>query len=118
MEIWTDKLDVITGKIRNLLDAYIDVKSENESLKNEINHLKVEIVQFEEQLNYINSEQINAVETVSTLSTKTSDISTPNPDLTQKNKEHSDGMKTKLDEIIEELDQCIQIIQSNSYGSK
>ncbi|MCZ2101868.1 MAG: hypothetical protein LC107_10070 [Chitinophagales bacterium] len=118
MENWNEKLEIISGKVRNLLDAFHRLQSENSSQKEEINRLKVEIDQIRAQKNNINSEQTNQVTTVIEQSANRSDDTTGVQHHSDFKNQKNDHVKTQLDEIIEDLDRCIQIIQTNANGKQ
>ena len=118
MENWTEKLDIISDKVKNLLGAYHGLKSENETLKIEIDHLKVEVEQFKKQNLNINSEQTDQVVTVTERHIKDTESNAENTEKLYDNTQNSNRLKTQLDEIIEDLDHCIHIIQTTANGKK
>lgn len=116
MENWTKQLELLSEKVKNLLGAFHSLKSENDTLKSEINHLKVEIGQLRTQELNINTKQADREQTVSTHSVNESDTrSGISDEMKHKNLENT-RLRTQIDEIIEDLDRCIQIIQTTSDG--
>lgn len=118
MENWTEKLDVISDKVKNLLGAYHGLKSENETLKIEINHLKVEVEQFKKQTLNIKSEQTDQVVTVTERLVKNPESHAESTERLHDNTQDTSRLRTQLDEIIEDLDHCIHIIQTTANGKK
>lgn len=114
MENWTEHLELLSAKVKNLLGAFHNLKSENESLKSEISHLKVEIDQLKTQELNINTKQADREQTVSSHSVKES-VTPSGIFQDTKNQDHT-RLRTQLDEIIEDLDRCIQIIQTTTDG--
>ena len=118
MENWTENLEKLSEKVKNLLGAFHRLQSDNQSQKEEISRLKVEIELIRKQNNNINAEHTNQVKTVIEHSEEMPDnTTTQSVDQEIENKKNG-RLKTQLDEIIEDLDRCIQIIQTTTNGNK
>jgi len=114
MENLVRNLDEILNKLTVIRDSYQVIKAKNIELENQISILKVEA--DEKKSVYISlkkeledrEEEIKIIKSsVAVLPPKVKDVS-KDPEKT----ETQNGIKMQLDELIEDIDQCIQIIQS------
>lgn len=115
MENLITNLDDVLKMVQKLRSNYLKLKSENESLEIQLSNLKVEADHYKSQLEKIKSEQEEKVE-VDT-KTKLSTSENPTNHLTTNMDESSknatiEQVKLQLEGFIEDIDQCIQIIQT------
>lgn len=116
MQNLAENLEVIIEKTKRLVNEYHLLKAENVKLEVQLSHLKVEADQYKKM-----AEQKMAIEEEEIVEDKTE--SKKIVDIADQNKADQEGhtpenkqLKIKLDEFIEDLDQCIHIIQSGEYG--
>jgi hypothetical protein len=117
MQNLAENLELIIEKTKRLVNEYQLLKAENEKLEVQLSHLKVEADQYKkmaEQKIAIEEEEIVEVKKESEIKVDIADQNKAEVDegKTPDNKQ----LKIKLDEFIEDLDQCIQIIQSGEHG--
>ncbi len=117
MQNLAENLELIIEKTKRLVNECQLLKAENEKLEVQLSHLKVEADQYKnmaQQKNAIEEEEIVEDKTESKIQV---DIEDQNIAAVQDGQTpDSKQLKIKLDEFIEDLDQCIQIIQSGEHG--
>lgn len=124
MENTVKNLDIIIQKVSKLMDAYHDLKAENETMRDQIGLLKVEAENYKSQIeqnNNINIATPGKVEDqkgAKQLTNQISDISEVRSASPHQGQQQPELLKMQLDEIIDELDQCIHIIQKNRDGKQ
>lgn len=124
MENTVKNLDIIIQKVSKLMDAYHDLKAENETMRDQIGLLKVEAENYKSQIeqnNNINIATPGKVEdqkVAKQLTNQISDISEVRSASPHQGQQQPELLKMQLDEIIDELDQCIHIIQKNRDGKQ
>ncbi|KXK39612.1 MAG: hypothetical protein J5I52_08290 [Saprospiraceae bacterium] len=124
MENTVKNLDIIIQKVSKLMDAYHDLKAENETMRDQISLLKVEVENYKSQIeqnNNINIATPGKVEdqkVAKQLTNQISDISEVRSASPHQGQQQPELLKMQLDEIIDELDQCIHIIQKNRDGKQ
>ncbi len=124
MENTVKNLDIIIQKVSKLMDAYHDLKAENETMRDQISLLKVEVENYKSQIeqnNNINIATPGKVEdqkVAKQLTNQISDISEVRSVSPHQGQQQPELLKMQLDEIIDELDQCIHIIQKNRDGKQ
>lgn len=117
MQNLAENLELIIGKTKRLLDEYQLLKAENEKLEVQLSHLKVEADTYKnitQQKSAIEEEEIVVDKTESKV--KLDIVDQNNAVVNDVISSDSKQLKFKLDEFIEDLDQCIQIIQSGEHG--
>jgi len=114
MENLIQNLDVILKSVTEMKAGYQRLKKNNAQLEVQISDLKVEADKYIQEIIKLKKEldERAEVENISMLSLedKTSAISIEALKEEQKSKNAS--IKLQLDEFIEDIDQCIQIIQA------
>ncbi|MFZ1750159.1 MAG: hypothetical protein WAU01_08210 [Saprospiraceae bacterium] len=115
MENLVQNLDEILLKVQLLHDGYLGILSKNENLESEINDLKVEVESYKSEILTLKKEIEKKEESVikSTLSpTNDKSLAEAKDSLSINSEMSNDKIKLQLDEFIEDIDQCIQIIQA------
>lgn len=117
MQNLAENLELIIEKTKRLVNEYQLLKAENEKLEVQLSHLKVEADQYKNmalQKIVIEEEEIAEDKIESKIKV---DIEDQNiAEVLDGQSPDSKQLKIKLDEFIEDLDQCIQIIQSGEHG--
>lgn len=107
------KLDEIKTKLQNILEENLRLNAENQQLKEDVELLKVEAsLEKKVDLN-INKEQEEKEEVKDEFSTSINPTAIFDESVAQKD---TAQLKMKLDEFIEDIDQCIHIIKSENDG--
>jgi phage shock protein A len=109
MENLVSDLDTIITKLQLLKTDRQQLRSKNKQLEVQLNHLKVEIDQYKTKYINLKKEKEELEGKVNhSLSSKSDDSSIGQEQSAKK----VESLKLQLDEFIEDIDQCIQIIQA------
>jgi hypothetical protein len=104
-------LDEILKSVHKLNEKYLHILNANKELTVKIEILKVESEQLKQQNNN-NKEAVEVSEEGRNNSLLKSEEPSKNIDLALKETEKNAQIKMQLDGFIEDIDQCIQIIQA------
>ena len=111
MENLVSDLDTIITKLQLLKTDRQQLRSKNKQLEVQLNHLKVEIDQYKTKYINLKKEKEELVGKVNNpLSSNKGDSTDIEVNTVQQ--KSVDTLKLQLDEFIENIDQCIQIIQA------
>ena len=106
-----DKILEVSGEIKT---KYQDLKKKNRELEVQLSDLKVEADQYKQEIIYLKKEleEKSEKENNSMLSQTDNSSVESIAILKQEQKANNNRIQLQLDEFIEDIDQCIQIIQA------
>ncbi|MBK8626663.1 MAG: hypothetical protein IPN86_14170 [Saprospiraceae bacterium] len=115
MENLIAQLGEIFEKVLKLKTKYLLLKSEKQNLEVQLNHLKVEVDQYKSEIVKIKKEQEGRVAEDIKTTLSTSEDSNLEPIFSKQEQLKSaniEQVKLQLDDFLEDIDQCIQVIQN------
>ncbi len=115
MENLFSRLESVLAKLHELKLNYQKLKAEKQDLELRFSHLKVETEQYKLKLEERKEGERKDIKTTLSTSVNSDSIKVDSMSYSNKNID-AEQIKLRLDEFIEDIDQCIQIIQTKENG--
>jgi SMC interacting uncharacterized protein involved in chromosome segregation len=114
MENLIKNLDEILESVQQLKESYQHLTDENKKLEVQLSHLKVETDRYKNEISELKKELEEKAEAeINTTLSTTDKTAQEGPDVHRQHQNvTNERIRLQLDGFIEEIDQCIQIIQA------